>query len=100
MIIKCTDEQVKQMAAAAINSSRPMGLGFLHYQENTRTKPEELEIIHNSLYIDYYKGRMVKFYARKAGENVWDFTPDEPRSDYQSWVGNYPTYQDLFNAIS
>lgn len=100
MTIKCTDEQVKKMAAAAINSSRPAGLGFLHHRPKMKVKPEELTIEYDSLTIDYYQGRMVKFHARKRSEGVWDFTPDEPTSDYQSWIGNYPTYQDLFNAVA
>lgn len=105
MLIKCTEEQVKKMAAAAINSSIPMGLGFLHHDPSMKAKPEDIEIYRNefhgdTLTIDYYQGRMVKFHARKMSEDTWDFTPEEPTSDYQSWIGNYPTYQDLFNAVA
>jgi len=99
MIIKLTDEQVIEMGKLAILASRPMGMGFLHYRSNLNKEDINLEIKFESLSIDYYQGRMVKFNARKMGENSWDFHPEETQFDYQSWKVAYDSYQILADKV-
>ena len=103
MKIKCTDEQVKKMAALAINSSIPVGMGILHHKPELVVSLDDLEIREDyagkSLSIDYYQGRMVKFHARKFDDETWSFNPDELNVEYQSWKKDYPSWQHLFEAI-
>ena len=73
--IKATDEQMKQMAAKAINASSPIGMGYYHFKPgNDRVTAGDIRIYDgNELFCDYAEGRMVKFHARK-------------KDDLRSWV--------------
>jgi hypothetical protein len=35
---------------------------------------------------------------RRDTDGTWPVPDYEPRSDYQSWCGQYPTYEDLAKA--
>jgi hypothetical protein len=96
MTINATDEKIIRMGQLAILHSKPMGIGFLHYQPNKALTDYQLEIRHNSLHIDYYEGRMVKFHTQKNVDG-WDFQ-DEISSEYQSWNSKYNSYQALYEA--
>ncbi len=98
MRFKATDDQIKQIAANAVNASRPMGMGFLHYQPEHEFKPEDFTMDKGGLYLDYVQGRMVKLYIHKDLDE-WVIN-GEPRSDYQSWCHKYPTYESLVNSIN
>jgi hypothetical protein len=101
---KATDEQILQMAEKAFNSSTPIGLGILKFNPHTDKLPGNpmnyLRSYNDGrsayIHLDYVEGRMVKFAARKEGD-VWDM--HEPRWDYQSWVGTYPTARDLIESV-
>ena len=97
MNMNLTDAQVIQMGKLAIMASVPMGMGFLHYQPGLKAEDIQLEVRADGLFIDYYQGRMVKFYARKK-EDGWHF-PDAVSRDYQSWVDTYPSYDALVDAV-
>ena len=99
MIIKATFEQMQKMAAAAINASQPVGMGFLHYKVDDKIRPEEILIGSRGISLDYVGGRMVKFYARYVDVDTWD-VPDEISYDYQSWKSTYSSYQDLFDKVA
>jgi hypothetical protein len=97
---KATVEQVLQMAANAANNSIPVGYEVLAFDGTTTYKPGDF-ILHGTtengcIYIDYAEGRMVKFSA-SVFDNVWDMR--EPRFDYQSWIGTYPTARDLIESV-
>ncbi len=115
MKLKATDEQIKTMAALACNASRGFGMGMLHYDPKHEAKPSDIEIREDDhdpagfplrqnrrvINIDYWNGRMVKFWAQHRStfaENVWEITPDVPRGDYQSWASKYPTMKSLVEA--
>ncbi len=96
MKFKATKQQVKEIAANAINASTPMGMGFLHYQADTKFGPEDIS--DEQLYFDYVQGRMVKLSIRDLGNDEYEIA-DNPTSDYQSWCGIYPTTEDLVNSV-
>lgn len=106
MNIKLSEYQVFQLAANAINASSPLGLGFLHMEDKEYTARDiESSIdlkyfVDYGLNFDYFKGRMVKLRIRRVGEGEYNIQPDEPRSDYQSWVMKYPTIQDLIDSVT
>lgn len=92
--IKATDEQILQMAA---NASAPAGIGIFHFDGSKKFYPADFQIERGSnpgLWLDYVQGRMVKFSAWRKGDNHWE-VHGEPRSDYQSWSGEYPTWESL-----
>lgn len=99
MIIKCTPEEVIEMGKLAVLASQPVGMGFLHYQAGLKKEEiqfADFELRSDSLSIDYYQGRMVKFNGRKVA-NGWEFA-DVITPDYQSWMRHYPSYKDLYEA--
>ena len=115
MKFKATTEQIKKVAALAINASGGFGMGMLHYKPK-EYKPEEIDLNFDqfgskfgkkegSVNIDYYEGRMVKLYIRRISPDDWAITQPEweirdgdPRPDYQSWAGKYPTYASFLTA--
>lgn len=94
MQIKGTEEQLKVMAANAVNAATPMGLGFLQATSKTFT-PDDFTLHDGNLDLDYVEGRMTKLYVRRVDDGVWELRGREPRADYQSWAHKYPTYADL-----
>ncbi len=95
-----TDDHVKRMAAAAINASKAVGMGWMHFDKTAVITVDDIHVIPSEdvLSIDYYQGRMVKFHARRVSKDKWNFYPDTPTADYQSWCGKYPTWEKLFEA--
>lgn len=111
MKFKATTEQIKKVAALAVNASRGAGMGMLHFRPKTYT-PEEIDLQFTQfdfekrvkgnrgqdVDLDYYEGRMVKLHIRALGEDAWEVTDSPPRPDYQSWADTYPTYPALLRA--
>lgn len=98
-ILRVTDEIVKKMAAEAINSSKAVGLGWMHFDKSQTITADDIHIVDGRISLDYVGGRMVKFYARKQKDGDWQF-PDGVSPDYQSWCVKYPTYELLRDAMS
>lgn len=97
MRVHATDEQLKKMAALAVNASEPMGMGILHFQAR-QYKPEEFNVS-RGIDLDYHQGRMVKLYIRRyENTELIDLPETAPRIDYQSWASAYPTYAALAKA--
>jgi len=98
--IFATDDQMKKMAANAVNFSKPMGMGFYHYKPGHETKAEDIEIengYHKGIFLDYVDGRMVKFSAWKR-DGYWEVRSDLSL-DYQSWCSKYKTWKELANSV-
>ena len=93
---KATGEQLAQVMTNAVNASKPMGMGFLHFD------PKEISVGEfmgkadpsNFTSIDYWQGRMVKIHAHKEQDGSFCFY-GVPRSDYQSWSHKYSSYAEL-----
>ena len=111
MKFKATEEQLKRVAAAAVNASGGFGMGMLHFRQK-EYKPEEIDLnfaqfqfernvrgVKPGINIDYYEGRMVKLYVRPTKvDGEYEVEDRSPRADYQSWAATYPTYRDLLKA--
>lgn len=91
---KANNDQLRRMAANAINASSPVGMGFIHFKPKEYS-PEEIKMPpDNDFYFDYYEGRMVKLLARKVDDGVYRMI-NEVRGDYQSWAQKYPDVASL-----
>jgi len=115
MKFKATIEQAKQIAVNAVNASSPMGMGFLHFESKNYTandlnicpdyvfdgkvSDKSLPFKGDSIDLDYFYGRMVKLYMDEIEPGVWEVPDHEPRSDYQSWAAQYPTYKSLIESV-
>lgn len=91
-------ERVPDLVRGAYERSRPVGMGFLHYQPGTLTDEEMREIIslhekHSTtiVYMDYIKGRCCKF-------SIWrDEDPTVGLVDSR-WYDH--THNDLVHLLS
>ena len=98
---KATREQIKQIAANAVNASIPAGMGFIHY-EDKEYSPNDLDHKINddgSIHLDYFDGRMVKLSIRSLGDDAYSANEGRAYADYQSWSTKYPTYEDLISSV-
>lgn len=98
--LKGSDEQIAQMAANAVNASKPMGLGFLAYEPRQYTAQEMATQLEHWPALDYVGGRCVKLYLRKDAEE-WSIScsTEWPHPDYQTWADTYPTYEALVASV-
>lgn len=114
--VEC-DKLIGRMLWLAYQAAIPMGMGYLQ----ARDDKSEADVIANvidagdypnamepgvrpdqkggsvNVSADYVFGRMMKL-RFKAGDNWVELPDHEPRHDYQSWCGKYPTYAALFDA--
>lgn len=103
MRFKATDEQLATVMANAVNASRPLGMGFLHFDESKTYTPEdfmdELKTNTGWVSLDYVGGRMVKFRLIPEKDGYYEIADSAvPQSDYQSWCHTYPTYKELISS--
>lgn len=99
MKFKATDDQVRQIMANAVNAASPMGLGFLQATNKQFTAEDFKDAnIERIASLDYVQGRMVKLTLWHRGD-FWEAPENNPRGDYQSWVRQYPTYEDLLLSV-
>lgn len=97
MNIEVTDEQLRKIAALAINASAPVGMGFIRYSPGD-VDTADLNVKYG-VSLDYVQGRMVKLnISRAPGSKLVEMPYGVPRREYQSWAGKYPTYAELFEA--
>lgn len=100
---KATNKQIAAMCALATNASKPVGMGFLHYNPSTEWKPEDFIAFvrgeHQWVNLDYIEGRCVKLTLwRGKKRNEWSYAAHEPNDNWQTWLDVYPTYPDLMKA--
>ncbi|MEO1208554.1 MAG: hypothetical protein AAFX78_03345 [Cyanobacteria bacterium J06638_20] len=99
MKFEATSEQVQQIAANAVNASKPMGLGYMQYDESVVFPAQDFSPDSNgSIYLDYVGGRMVKLNIRHLGDGLYEIS-DNISADYQSWIGEYATSQALVGSV-
>lgn len=105
MKFRATEGQARRIAVNAINVSSPVGLGICHF-ENKNYLPEDVHVTVEgdkklkTIYLDYFKGRMVKLIIRETEPGIWRLTPDkEFRNDYQSFASIYPTPKELIESV-
>ena len=85
------------MAKMAIMASVPVGMGHFHHDPSLTEDRIQFDDFDTEFHIDYYQGRMVKFYVKKIN-NGWQFH-DKINTEYQSWARAYPSYESLYNAV-
>lgn len=59
-MIDLTKHDKGEVLAALYNNSRPQGMGFLHSDDVPLTKNEAWDLLDQSTYFDYLKGRVMK----------------------------------------
>ena len=91
-----TVDQVKLVAANAINASKPVGLGYLHYQPKEYTI-NDVSLAESGIYIDYHEGRMVKLNLHRVSDSEWRVS-SYVDPEYHSWASTYPSMQDLLQS--
>jgi hypothetical protein len=58
--VELTEEQRPAALAALYNASKPLGMGILHYTPEEMTEAEAAELLKETSYFDYLKGRVMK----------------------------------------
>ena len=100
MIFTATEQEVKEIALNAILASKVVGMGIYqgrHFQ-GVPLSVDDIELDEEEIYIDYFRGRMVKLCINKKGDDTWEIR-DSVDIDYQSWGEEYPTVQDLVYSV-
>lgn len=77
-MIDITGVDLKELAKAAYDLSRPQGMGFLHFEEGALTDEEAASLIQEGsrgdrfpLDMDYVKGRACKLHVIKEGDKLY-----------------------------
>ena len=65
-----------KVLAALYNKSRPLGMGFLHYNPATMTRDEAAELLKEQSYFDYLMGRVMKVDLSKDTLDPWLYDRD------------------------
>ncbi len=105
------------MAVLAVNASKPVGNGHLHYRPGDftlETLREEIKKDGTSMFsklgpdevdLDNVQGRRVKFHAKLLqpkdlllGIEEWNFFPEPPFPTYNTWADKYPSWEELRKA--
>ena len=79
----------KAVALAALyNASHPQGMGFLHYEARKMTVEEAEELLQQSGYFDYLKGRVMKvnFSDSYLNLNLYDRDNGTEPDSLQFWM--------------
>ena len=97
MNFTATEQQIKEIALKAILASKVIGMGVIQFK-NAPLTLEDIELDDEGLYIDYFRGRMVKLGINKEGDNIWEIG-DSVDVEYQSWGETYPTSKDLVSSV-
>ena len=110
---KATEEQVLEMIRNAINSSLPVGMGYLHYEDVLYTIDDLKQRLSRTINrdgqieycVDYFHGRMVKLsvYSKYIDGEVWwvlPYTENGFSSDYQSFADMFPTPSELLASVN
>jgi len=98
MQFTATEQQLKQIIFNAIEASNPLGNGYYEYCPELGLKPGDLKLNKDYLFFDYVRGRCVKLFIYKVGENCYEID-HEPIGDRQTWMGTYPTNEALVQSV-
>ncbi len=103
---KATNKQIAMICMNAINHSKPVGMGVIHYLdrdfklEDIRKLLEETAGSLHHINFDYVEGRMVKLTIHRPDSDGYWLIHDDylPSMEYQSWADEYPTYRSLIES--
>lgn len=65
-----------EVLAALYNNSKTQGMGRLHYTPELMTVQEAIEILEETNYFDYLKGRVMKVYLASDSLDTWGYDRD------------------------
>jgi len=65
-----------QVLAALYNASRPLGMGFMHYNPTPMTEEEAQKELERTTYFDYLNGRVMKLNLGKDQVDPWLYDRD------------------------
>jgi len=65
-----------QVLAALYNNSRPLGLGFMHFEPVDMKEDEATELLKDQTYFDYLKGRVMKVDLTGDTLDPWGYDRD------------------------
>lgn len=65
-----------EVLAALYNHSKPQGLGFLHFDPTPMTKEDAAELLKETNFFDYLKGRVMKIHFENEGFDEWGYDRD------------------------
>lgn len=68
-----------KILAKLYNESKPLGIGFLHYDPAPMTEQEAEELLKESNYFDYLKGRVMK--VRLDGDELDTYLYDRDNGE-------------------
>lgn len=74
--IDIKDLDKAEVLAALYNNSKPLGMGFLHYDPNNMTTEQAKELLKNQTNFDYLKGRVMKVNLSGESFNPWLYDRD------------------------
>lgn len=60
MAIDISKKDKAEVLAALYNASKPLGLGYLHFDPRPMSKEEARQLLAETTYFDYLKGRVMK----------------------------------------
>lgn len=75
-----------KLLAALYNNSKPLGLGFRHFDPKLMTDDEAAKLLEDQAYFDYLKGRVMK--VNLAGDELdpWGYDRDNGQGSLQKIV--------------
>lgn len=77
-----------QALVALYNASIPQRMGFIHYDPTPMTVQEATELLAESKYVDYYKGRVMKLDFGKDEINTLFYDCDNGPGSAQQAIDN------------
>lgn len=76
-MIQIDDLSKPAVLAALYNASRPQGMGFMHYDPAPMTVEEATDLLEQTTYFDYLKGRVMKVDLSNAAQfDPWGYDRD------------------------
>lgn len=78
-----------EVLAALYNNSKPLGLGFLHFDAKDMTVAEAEELLKQTTYFDYLKGRVMKVnLSSDDGFEEWLYDRDNGNGAAEKAISN------------
>ncbi len=75
--MKIKEEDKPKILAALFNHSRPLGMGFLHYQsDHQMDKKEAKDLLSETKFFDYLEGRVMKLDFSTLELDTWLYNRD------------------------
>jgi hypothetical protein len=76
--------------AALYNNSRPLGMGFMHFTPETMTPDQGGELLKQTTYFDYLKGRVMKVDLSGDSLDPWLYDRDNGDGAAQRAISSLP----------